>query len=155
MYVKMGWSTIIWVHALHYFHPQSSTQPLSPSPSFSLSSPLPPPLLSLSPSLFLRYLADVSGSLSSWRWSWWEDEGMSLISLNEKSVPQMFCRSHLVHRWDSSNQSSQLPVKSHHFLSSQSDLSLIHLKVCRNDFILTRQDSTVTWNFCFCLNWEE
>lgn len=80
---------------------------------------------------------------------------MHFISLREESEPQMFCGSHLLHCWDPSNQSSQLPAKSHHFLSSQSDLSLIHWKLCRNDFIPTHQNLTVTSEFHFGPSWEE
>lgn len=37
------------------------------------------------------------------------------VSMKKTAPPQMFHRSHLIRRWDSSNQSSQLPLKSHHF----------------------------------------
>ncbi len=71
-----------------------------------------------------------------------KDEGMSSVSLYEnRGAPlQMFCRPHPVHRWDPSNQLSQLPLKSHHFPSSQIDLCLIDLKVRQSGFILTHQN---------------
>lgn len=65
-----------------------------------------------------------------------EDEGMSFMALNETAPLQMFHSSHFVHRWDASNQSSQLPVKCHHFPSSQMDLCAIYLEVLQSDFTL-------------------
>lgn len=80
------------LHCLKFsFHPRSSS---------SLSGPVRPSRPSLCPRLAPRSL---------------KDEGMSFISLKEKAPPQTLCRRHLVHRWDASNQSSQLPLKSHHF----------------------------------------
>lgn len=70
-----------------------------------------------------------------------KDEGMSFISLDENSAPlQMLCHFHLILRWDLSNQSSQLPLVPHHFPSSHIDLSLIYLKGCQSDFILTHHN---------------
>lgn len=79
---------------------------------------------------------------------------MSFISLNYGAPLQMFCRSHIVHRWDPSNQSGQLPLKSHHFPWSQIDLCLIYLKVCRSDFILTQQNLMWFKSFAFALTWK-
>lgn len=65
-----------------------------------------------------------------------KDEGMSFISLYEKpgsstaDVLSLPPRSPV----DPSNQSSQLPLKFHHFPSSQIDVSLIYLKVSQSDF---------------------
>lgn len=44
-----------------------------------------------------------------------EMKGRPLFVSTNKPPPQMFHRSHLIRRWDPSNQSSQLPLKSHHF----------------------------------------
>lgn len=108
------------------------------------SSSLPGPVRLSSPSL----------CVSVWLPAFEKDEGMSFISLNYRAPLQMFCRSHLVHRWDPSNQSSQLPLKSHHFPSSQMDVCLIYLKVRRSDFILTHQNLMWFKSFAFALTWK-
>lgn len=84
-----------------------------------------------------------------------EDEGLSSILMKNQEAPlQMFCCSHLTHRWDPSNQSSQLPLKSHHFPSSHTDLCLIYLKAHQCDFTLTRQNLCRDKVSFFCLNLE-
>lgn len=116
-----------------FFPPEGSSLSLKPFASFIF----PPSSLSQ-----VRPGRPVAASLSldvlpeRWR------HILYLSRLTSWVAPlQMFCRLHLTHRWDPSNQSSQLPLKSHHFPSSRIDSCLIYLKVCQSDFILTRQNS--------------
>lgn len=66
----------------------------------------------------------------------------NVLDLSGWKPKELRCRCSVassVHRWDPSNQSSQLRLKPHHFPSSQIDLCLIYLRVCQSHFTLTHQ----------------